>query len=223
MTVSTKIISFLLIPSSILAVIALTGCGEKPGEARPHDPRDANGVNAAGKPHAEHQVLRDNFAHPDIILLENVYKLEPATRHQMARVFDFYEMLREALFGGDEAKADEAAENMVDAVEDVSLQNFRDAGKEAWEQHAELYRQTLTELRHVPMEEKRSYFAHISEIVYCTVKSFGLGAKLSNVYFCPMALEEKGAYWLSESDTVRNPYFGDAMPACGDREETLGP
>jgi hypothetical protein len=223
MPTSEKIIRFLLIPSSIFAVIALAGCGEKTGESPHLDPRDANDLSAAEKTHAEHQALKDHVAHRGIVLLDTVYKTKPATRHQMARLLEFYGMLREALFAGDETEADKAAANMSASAEDVPPQDFRNVGKEAWEQHAKLYGRTLAELQHVPMEKKRSYFAHISEIVYCTVKSFGLGSKLPNVYFCPMAFKEKGAYWLSESDAVRNPYFGSAMPACGDLVETLGP
>jgi len=33
--------------------------------------------------------------------------------------------------------------------------------------------------------------------------------------YCPMAFNGKGAYWLSDSDEVRNPYFGDQMLTCG--------
>ena len=33
--------------------------------------------------------------------------------------------------------------------------------------------------------------------------------------FCPMAFGNKGAYWLSDSKDIRNPYFGDKMLKCG--------
>jgi Cu(I)/Ag(I) efflux system membrane fusion protein len=35
-----------------------------------------------------------------------------------------------------------------------------------------------------------------------------------------MALNDKGAYWLSEFEEIRNPYFGDAMLTCGEVVET---
>ena len=31
-----------------------------------------------------------------------------------------------------------------------------------------------------------------------------------------MALEDQGAYWLSEFKEIKNPYFGDAMLKCGE-------
>lgn len=33
--------------------------------------------------------------------------------------------------------------------------------------------------------------------------------------YCPMAFNGKGAYWLSNSKEIRNPYFGDQMLKCG--------
>ena len=39
--------------------------------------------------------------------------------------------------------------------------------------------------------------------------------------FCPMAINNKGAYWLSELKSIRNPYFGEQMMNCGETKETL--
>ncbi|AFL80064.1 Protein of unknown function (DUF3347) [Aequorivita sublithincola DSM 14238] len=33
--------------------------------------------------------------------------------------------------------------------------------------------------------------------------------------FCPMAFNNKGAYWISSSRDILNPYFGDKMLKCG--------
>ena len=39
--------------------------------------------------------------------------------------------------------------------------------------------------------------------------------------FCPMANNNTGAYWLSNSKEVYNPYFGDVMLHCGRVTEEL--
>ena len=39
--------------------------------------------------------------------------------------------------------------------------------------------------------------------------------------FCPMAFNDQGGYWLSNSKEVRNPYFGDKMLKCGMVKVTL--
>ncbi len=33
--------------------------------------------------------------------------------------------------------------------------------------------------------------------------------------FCPMAFNNKGAYWISSSREILNPYYGDKMLKCG--------
>lgn len=41
------------------------------------------------------------------------------------------------------------------------------------------------------------------------------------VQYCPMAFDNTGASWLSMSDKIRNPYFGDMMLKCGRVTEEL--
>lgn len=41
------------------------------------------------------------------------------------------------------------------------------------------------------------------------------------VQYCPMAFDNTGASWLSLSDQIRNPYFGDRMLKCGTVSEEL--
>jgi len=39
--------------------------------------------------------------------------------------------------------------------------------------------------------------------------------------FCPMAFNDKGAYWYADIEEINNPYFGDKMPNCGAVEKTI--
>lgn len=171
-----------------------------------------------------HEALNDRIAHRGIILLKSPFRTSPVVRHRMGVFLDDYEFLREALEVGDITKAGRLAARMNEAVANVPTADLRDKGKRAWLQHANLYNQVLSQMRDASaLPQKRSFFAHLSEIVYCTVKSFGLGDQLSYVYFCPMALEGNGAYWLAESEADRNPYFGSDMVGCIIKTETLGP
>lgn len=70
------------------------------------------------------------------------------------------------------------------------------------------------------IEHQRSHFSLLSEDMYALVKAFGSGQTLYHDY-CPMAKDNKGAMWLSESKAIRNPYFGDKMMECGSVEEEL--
>ena len=39
--------------------------------------------------------------------------------------------------------------------------------------------------------------------------------------FCPMAFDNKGAYWYADVKEMSNPYFGEKMPKCGAVEKTI--
>ena len=39
--------------------------------------------------------------------------------------------------------------------------------------------------------------------------------------FCPMAFNNKGAYWYADIEEINNPYFGEKMPNCGSVEKTI--
>ena len=61
---------------------------------------------------------------------------------------------------------------------------------------------------------------NINITVYTLAKSFGSNRTLYHD-LCPMAFDDQGAYWLSESKEIRNPYFGDKMLKCGSTKVIL--
>lgn len=68
---------------------------------------------------------------------------------------------------------------------------------------------------------QREAFEYLSELVYKTVMKEGSSTPLYK-QFCPMAFNNKGAYWLAAEMEVNNPYFGDVMLHCGSVQEKVG-
>ncbi len=68
---------------------------------------------------------------------------------------------------------------------------------------------------------QRTLFAELSNDFITRVKSSGLTAGEVYVEYCPMALNDKGASWLSNQKEIRNPYFGESMMTCGEVKETI--
>ena len=71
------------------------------------------------------------------------------------------------------------------------------------------------------IEAQRKSFSTLSDNLYKSVKTFGLGGKSAFYQYCPMAFNDEGGYWLSDNEQVRNPYFGDKMLTCGEVKEKL--
>lgn len=71
------------------------------------------------------------------------------------------------------------------------------------------------------VEKQRIPFEKVSDAMYQLVSDAAL--KHAGIYrqYCPMAFNDKGAYWLSHEEHIRNPYFGKKMLTCGEVTDTL--
>ncbi len=70
------------------------------------------------------------------------------------------------------------------------------------------------------IEHQREHFDMLSKDMYDLVKAFGSGQVLYKD-FCPMYNDKKGAMWLSEVKTIKNPYYGKKMLTCGSVQEEI--
>ena len=68
---------------------------------------------------------------------------------------------------------------------------------------------------------QREHFDMLSKDMADLVKTFGNGGQTLYKDFCPMYNNQKGAYWISEIEEIKNPYLGKAMPTCGTVKETI--
>jgi hypothetical protein len=67
---------------------------------------------------------------------------------------------------------------------------------------------------------QREHFVMLSKDIYDLVKTFGAGQVLYKD-FDPMADNGKGAFWLSETKEIKNPYMGKAMLTSGSIKEEI--
>jgi hypothetical protein len=64
------------------------------------------------------------------------------------------------------------------------------------------------------IEHQREHFVTLSKDMEDLIQLFGTNQKLY-LDFCPMADDNKGAVWISETKEIKNPYFGKEMATCG--------
>jgi len=81
--------------------------------------------------------------------------------------------------------------------------------------------QWLADAKDETTEKQRVHFEKISDAMYALLQQAEL--KNAGVYrqYCPMAFNDKGAYWLSNETEIRNPYFGKKMLECGEVTDSL--
>jgi major membrane immunogen (membrane-anchored lipoprotein) len=71
------------------------------------------------------------------------------------------------------------------------------------------------------IEAQRKAYSTLSNNMIDLGKKSGLKSGELYVDYCPMALNDKGANWLSNKKEIRNPYFGEKMMTCGEVKETI--
>jgi hypothetical protein len=67
---------------------------------------------------------------------------------------------------------------------------------------------------------QREHFELLSKDIYDLVKTFG-GGQILYKDFDPMYNKGKGAFWLSETKEIKNPYMGKAMLTSGSIKEEI--
>lgn len=70
------------------------------------------------------------------------------------------------------------------------------------------------------IDHQREHFEMLSQDMYDLAKSFS-GTQTLYKDFCPMANDKKGAFWISETKEIKNPYLGKKMPTCGEVKEEI--
>lgn len=70
------------------------------------------------------------------------------------------------------------------------------------------------------IEKQRKLFADFTEMAG---PMFEEALSKGTIYkkFCPMAFNNKGAFWYADVEEITNPYFGDKMLNCGSVEKII--
>jgi Cu(I)/Ag(I) efflux system membrane fusion protein len=183
-----------------------------PGDASPDDSKSATDTSTAGM-----DMSGDKSS-------EMPKKLEVNMDFtmQLNTVFDQYIVLKNAFVQSDIKKANKAAQEVQQALSKVDMKLLTGEAHLQWmDILGNLDKQIRLIISSAKIEEQRLAFSGFSDQFFKAIKTFGLMGKTAYYQFCPMAFNNKGAYWLSESNTIQNPYFGEKMIACGDTKETL--
>ena len=146
-----------------------------------------------------------------------------STTATMKEVIDHYLHVKNALADDNGTEAANGAKAMVASLEKVNASTFTAEQKKVYDdvaadlmEHAEHTVHNATKIDH-----QREHFIMMSEDVHELVKGFGANQTLYKDH-CPMANNNKGAAWISETEEVNNnPYMGKKMPKCGKLEEVL--
>lgn len=70
-------------------------------------------------------------------------------------------------------------------------------------------------------DEKRKAFEMLGEQFYLLISTIQYDSEVVYHQYCPMAFNDKGATWLSNSADIRNPYLPKTMLHCGEVKDSI--
>ena len=147
---------------------------------------------------------------------------ESAAKSSIEEIIEHYLQIKNALVSDNSKEAAVAGKKMFEAINKFDKSALTVKQKEIYieieedaKEHAEHIGENAENIEH-----QREHFDILSNDMYDLIKVFG-SKQVLYVDFCPM-YNNKGAKWLSESKTIKNPYYGRKMPSCGSVKEEIG-
>ncbi|MEM6718941.1 MAG: efflux RND transporter periplasmic adaptor subunit [Bacteroidota bacterium] len=125
-----------------------------------------------------------------------------------------YIELKDALIQSDSILAASKSENFRKVMEKLSVPQRTQLGT-FW---AILHKTSKRINTNVTLEKQRDIFYLVSRTMLSLLQQFTYFEQRVYAQYCPMANDDKGAYWLSLEQEIKNPYFGDVMLTCGSVE-----
>ena len=148
-----------------------------------------------------------------------------STPSALGRVYDAYLALSSAFVATDYDACQQALSPLLDNIEALSADFFKEEAKQQfWAEKQPLWRNVVQDIMNQKdIEAQRVHFKALSMVAIETIETLGTEGAVLYKSFCPMALNNAGAFWIANTEDINNPYFGDKMLKCGRVEQTYNP
>ncbi|MFD2512339.1 DUF3347 domain-containing protein [Pontibacter locisalis] len=205
----------------LTSMLFCNSCQEQRNKENVSDP--PNPANVAGYV-TDSTSLYDQVA-IETILQTDTMQFRDQTTEAFKEAFEQalinYLQLQEALAQNDLAKADQFASEMLGSLRATDVNDLQEEAKAFWAEKKLFLEEHLRMQREMEdMQRIKENFIYISTAMIKAVNAFGSSSELY-VMYCPLVNERRGAYWLSKTNEVRNPYGADAFLECGEVKKIL--
>lgn len=168
------------------------------------------------KPATDHKGLQENSS----MIIEKTVPQE--FKDQLTKVYTSYLLMKDAFVDSDAKRVSNESVKVSNHLELVDMGLLEGEDHVEWMRQLKSLKESLNSIqKESDISIQREMFAMFNESYYNSIKVFGLSKLTSYYQFCPMAFDNTGAYWFSESEEIFNPYFGDEMLKCGETKEVI--
>lgn len=146
----------------------------------------------------------------------------PVVKEQINTLLGGYFKLNQALIGDSLAGAKKASADLLAIASAFSPSRLTEEQMDFYFVQSSRLKTGLVVIRgSTDIEQARSALADVSEAMYSIVKAFRPNKAPVYYQYCPMARNDQGATWLSDTKELYNPYMGQLMLNCGRTQERL--
>ena len=140
-------------------------------------------------------------------------------QNQLKEVYESYLKMKDALVNDNFSLSVEKVAEVKSSLSKVDMKLLKDQqAHQNWMKFNKEIELALSNMKSVKeIKDIRHHFMALSDNLTYSVQMFGVNQKVYR-QFCPMANNDKGAFWLSKEEHIQNPYFGDMMLRCGNVE-----
>lgn len=204
----------LFISTLALSTLLIAACGNNETATADH----SNHEKVAAKDTTAAQPAPGNLA----TVTPTFTQVDAQLSTALQAVWQHYYHIRFALANDDANEAGNGGVALADAMDKVNKTTMPADQKALYEKNEEDLRMHAKHIAENTgnIKHQREHFQKMSADVYDLVKGFGAGKPVYKTY-CPMAFDNKGAYWISTEAEVKNPYFGKDMLTCGEVQEQI--
>ena len=139
---------------------------------------------------------------------------------QTGIIVNDYMELKNALVADNSEGAAQAGESLVAAFENFNISGYEAAEQQELTEIIESAKEHADHISYSDMAHQREHFELMSIDMVDMLAITGSPERLYQ-QFCPMYNNKKGAIWLSTSEEIRNPYFGQNMLSCGEVQKEI--
>jgi Cu(I)/Ag(I) efflux system membrane fusion protein len=137
-----------------------------------------------------------------------------------------YNDLKNTLVASDAPKASAAAQVLRTAADSLKVNEIKGDSTGSIKETAASFSSTIAGSAQALAAEKdikgqRKEFEQIADAMWNLTRTVRYTGQKLYWQFCPMAFDNKGAYWISYEREIKNPYFGSEMLNCGSVEDSL--
>lgn len=134
-----------------------------------------------------------------------------------------YYNLKDAFIKEQISAIDAAADSLYQSIDSIPVKELKaDSSQKAAQMLIESIQAELKGLKgETDIEEKRKAFQMLGEQLLVLIQTVQYDYEIIYNQYCPMAMENNGATWLSNSADIQNPYLPKTMLTCGEVKDTL--